>query len=167
MQSLAICNPRPVISHILLFFLFFHISFLYTHIGAFCHITYQAKQSLSSVAPSISNITKSSKHKNPEINKELSNLPSLIHRAHLLLLSITLRGDVLNPRHQWHWQKLYLTSLTEEILRFHPVLGNLIGVTLASVTSNTHSWKLPPVGTWLVFKNKVLKFSARTSVRFL
>lgn len=46
MQSLALCHSRTVLSHILLFFLFFHISFLYTHTSAFCHIICQAKQCL-------------------------------------------------------------------------------------------------------------------------
>lgn len=56
--------------------LFLHISFLYTHTSAFCHIIYQAKQCLPLLLHHLSRVPTSSKHKNPEINQELSNLPS-------------------------------------------------------------------------------------------
>lgn len=69
----------------------FHISFLYTHIHAFCHITYQAKQHLCLLLHHLSQVLLN--HPNARTqNSQIFLL--LFHRAHLLLLSITLKGSL-------------------------------------------------------------------------
>lgn len=65
-------------SYIAVFPLLSHFLSLHLHLCFLSHNLRGQAASLSSVAPSISSITKSSKHKNPEINEELSNLHSPI-----------------------------------------------------------------------------------------
>lgn len=77
MQTLALCHPRPALPQTELFFL--DISFLYTHICAFCCM---AKQCLSPTASSVSSIPKSSKgarNKQKTLKSSFSHSMGLIY----------------------------------------------------------------------------------------